>query len=127
VTRARRLTLVEVLIAVVVCGAGISVVTLGVSTSVRAENRAGRLDRAAAYLDLLSTRLESEELNLEEAEGDFTDDGAEDLSWSIALAGTDREGLQQATLTVSWTEPSGEHELSLERLFFVDPLAGGVQ
>jgi len=123
----RGLTLIEVLIAVVVCGAGIAVVTLGVSTSLRAEQRAGNLDRAAAYLELLTTRLQSEQLNLEEAAGDFTDDGAAELRWSVSLQGTDREGLQQASLAVLWTEPNGEHELRVERLFFVDPLVGGVQ
>lgn len=126
-SRARRLTLIEVLIAVVVCGAGIAVVSLGISTSLRAEQRAGNLDRAAAYLELLTTRLQSEELNLEESSGDFTDDGAPDLRWSVALEGTDREGLQQASLAVLWTEPNGDHELRVERLIFVDPLVGGVQ
>ena len=123
----RGMTLIEVLVALVVVGAGIAVITLGISTSLRAEQRAGNLDRGAAYLELLTTRLQSEELNLEEASGDFTEDGAPDLRWSVSLQGTDREGLQQASLAVLWTEPNGEHELRVERLFFVDPLQGGVQ
>jgi prepilin-type N-terminal cleavage/methylation domain-containing protein len=121
------LTLIEVLVAMVLCGAGLTIVCTSLSAAVRAEGAAGDLERAARHLDLLLARLEGGALDLSAAEGDFADDGAEDLRWTVEIENTDIEGLQEAELTVLWDRPNGEQSLVVRRQFFVDPLQGGLQ
>lgn len=120
-------SLVEVLVAVVVCGAGISVIATGVSASVRGEAYAGDMTRAVDHVELLLARLESGEIPLEElpAKGDFSEDGAEDLSWSVELDTTDVENLGMATIKVTWTTHGIERDITLERWLFTDPLSKG--
>lgn len=125
--RGRGLTLVEVLVAVVVCGAGLALVAAGISGAVRAESYAQGLTSAADHAELLLGRLEAGVLPLEDAAGDFTDDGAPELSWEVRLTPGEVEGLQVARLTVSWTSLGVERDLVVERQLFVDPLEGGIQ
>jgi len=124
VRRARGMTLLEVLVAVVVCGAGIAVVAGGVSAAVRGEAYAGDRVRAADQLDLLLARLESGELALEAAEGELPDAGPPALRWEVEVASGDLEGLTVATATVLWERHGVERRLAVARSFFVDPLTG---
>lgn len=124
------MTLIEVLVAVVVCGAGLAVVAGGVAAAVRAEAHAGQLTRAADHADLVLQRLISGEQDLEAASGDFSDEGYEDLRWEVEIdtpTETQTEGLQAITVVVAWNSPAGERTLSVKRWIFVDPLAGGVR
>ena len=123
----RGLTLVEVLVAVVLCGAGLAVVSTGISSAIRGEAYAGNLNRAADHVELIMGRLESGVLPLEDAEGDFSEDGAADLAWEVRLDNTNVEGLQVATVTVLWESQGVERDFVVPREFFVDPLIGGVQ
>ena len=118
------LTLVEVIVAVVVCGAGIAVAALALTATVRAEARVGDLDRASAEADLLLARYEAGILPLEDAEGDFTSDGAPDLTWTVVVEQSDLAGLSDLALTVRWTRQGGEHDLVLHRWLFTDPKTG---
>lgn len=135
-SRARGLTLIEVLVAVVLCGAGLAVASLGIAASIRADAHADDLARAADGLEHLLARLESGELPLEESAGVLegqgeswgtSEPGAPQLQWELALSPTDVEGLQEARLTVFWARQGAEHDLSATRWVFVDPLSGGVQ
>ncbi len=123
-SRRAGMTLVEVLVAVVLCGAGLAVVASGASGAIRAEAYAGDLARAADHLELLLARLESGELELQSAEGDFAEDGAADLAWAVDVTPGDLEGLQVATVAVAWTRYGTPRELVCQRTFFVDPLSG---
>ena len=123
----RGLTLVEVLVAVVLCGSGLAVVAAGISSSIRGEAYAGNLTRAADHVELIMGRLESGVLALEDADGDFSEDGAPDLTWEVRLDNTEIEGLQVAAVTVRWESQGVDRDFTVLRDFFVDPLVGGVQ
>lgn len=118
------MTLLEVLVAVVVCGAGVAVIAGGVSAGVRGEAYAGDRTRAADQLDLLLAQLESGELPLESAAGDLPDAGDPPLRWEVDVEQGDLEGLQVARVTVLWDRYGSERRLSVARSFFVDPLTG---
>jgi len=121
------MTLVEVLAAVVVCGAGIAVVAAALSSTVRGESYAGEVTRAADHADLVIARLGSLILPLEDARGDFEEDGSPDLRWAVEMGTTEVEALQSVTVTISWTSRGVERELTIERWIFVDPLLGGIR
>lgn len=126
----RRLTLIEVLVAVVLCGAGLAIVAGGVAASVRAESYADDLSRAADHAELVMTRLESQELALENQSSDFADDGQPDLSYDVEVYNpqdVQTEGLSEITITIRWTRYNQERTFELVRWVFIDPQAGGVQ
>ena len=125
--RRSALTLVEVLVAVVVCGAGIAVVATAVSACVRAEAYAGNLVRAADHAQLVLTRVESGILPIEAAAGDFTDEGHTDLFWELDVENTVVEGLQVLTVTIVWVSQGVERDYTVERQIFIDPLIGGTR
>jgi Tfp pilus assembly protein PilV len=121
------MTLVEVLVAVVICGAALTLAAGGVASAVRADAYAARLTTAADHAELLLGRLECGALPLEDARGDFEEDGQPDLAWEVTVDTTDIEGLSAAQVTVRWEAQGQQRELSVERLFFLDPLQGGVR
>lgn len=126
----RGLTLVEVLIAVVLCGAGLAVVAGGVAAAVRAESHAGQLTRAADHADLILQRMVSGELALESSVGDFSEEGAADLRYLVEVdtpPETQTEGVQVIRVTVAWDAVQGERTLTVSRWIFLDPLQGGVR
>jgi hypothetical protein len=122
--RRRGATLIEVLVAVVVCGSGLAVAATGISAALRAETHADDLSRATACLDLLLARVEGKVLPLETAKGDFAADGEPDLAWDLTVEPGEKEGLMDARLVVRWTRHDAERELAITRLIFVDPKAG---
>lgn len=123
----RSLTLVEVLVAVVLCGAGLAVVAAGVSSAIRGEAYAGNLVRAADHVELVLARLQSGVLALESADGDFAEDGDADMLWEVTVDNTDVEGLQVMTVVVRWESQGVARDMTVEREIFVDPLVGGVR
>ncbi len=122
--RRRGMTLIEVLVAVVVCGAGLAIAAAGVSAAVRAEGHAQDLSRAAAHLELLLGRLEAGVLPLSDAQGTFEEDGAPELSWQVVCRPGEREALTDVQATVRWTRLDAEREQSVQRLLFIDPEFG---
>lgn len=120
----RGVTLVEVLVAVTICGAGLALIASAASGAVRAEAYAASVSRAVDHADLVLGRLESGELLLEDASGDFSEDGAPELTWSIKIDTTDTANLSVAEVTVTWTLHNVQRDLVLERMVFVDPEEG---
>lgn len=118
------MTLVEVLVAVVICGAGLAIAAAGVSSAVRAEGHAQDLSRAAAHLELLLGRLEAGVVPLSDATGTFEEDGAPELSWAITCRPGEREALTDIQASVRWTRLGVERELTVQRLLFIDPEYG---
>jgi prepilin-type N-terminal cleavage/methylation domain-containing protein len=122
-SRRRGLTMVEVLVAVVVCGAGLAIAATGVAGALRGEGHAADLDRAARHLELLLGRLEGGVVKVADATGDFGEDGADDLTWSVKIATGAAEGLVDATVSVAWVRHDQPRDLTVVRTFFTDPLA----
>jgi hypothetical protein len=118
------MTLVEVLVAVVVCGAGLVIAASAVAAALNAEGHADDLSRAATHLELLLGKVESGVVALEADEGDFTEEGAPELKWSITVEPGEREGLTDVQLSVKWTRLNQERDLTVTRLVFTDPNAG---
>jgi hypothetical protein len=127
VKRRAGLTLIEVLVAVVVCGAGIAVVASAVAGTVRAEAYAANLVRAADHVELILARVESGILPIEPDSGDFAEDGEGDLSWELEVETTQVEGLKLLRVTVAWQSHGVDRDLTVERQLFMDPLVGGIQ
>ncbi len=120
----RAQTLVEVLVAVVVCGAGLAVAASGISQSLRAAGHADDLDRGARLLDTLLARLEAGVLKLEDQEGDFDAEGAPDVAYTVIVRPGTLEGISDATITVLWSRTGQLRELVVTRSIYVDPQAG---
>jgi hypothetical protein len=119
--RSRGVTLVEVLLAAVVCGAGLAVIAGAIATSIRTEVRADGMVRAARLLDLQLGRIEGGILPLQAASGTFEEEGEADVQWDIAVEPATVANLQQVTLTAEWLEGGDSRDLQLVRLIFVDP------
>jgi type II secretory pathway pseudopilin PulG len=119
--RSRGLTLVEVLLAAVVTGAGLAVVCEAITMSIRADIRADNMIRVARLLDLQVNRLEGGVLPIQAATGDFSDDGEADVTWNLAVDTTDTANLQQVTITATWIEHGEPHDLDVVRLMYTDP------
>lgn len=119
--RDRGITLVEVLLAAVVVGAGLAVILSAMSTSIRAEMNADNKVKAARLLEVTLGRLEGGVLGAQSASGDFTEDGEPDFRWSTDAADTDTANLQQVTVTITWVEHGDEHTIDAVRLVYTDP------
>ncbi len=123
---ARGLTLVEVLVTAVVVGAGLALVAGALSASIRAEAHADNLVRISRLLDLQLGRLEGGVLAQQNATGDFTTDGAPDVTWSITVETTQTPNLNQVTIEADWDETGVKQDMEVVRLFYVDPDAAAV-
>lgn len=119
--RRQGFTLLECLVAVVVVGAGIAVALAGVSASLRAEVHAQNASRAARLLDEMMGRIEGGEVQAQEATGDFTQQGAPDVTWTIAVNQTDQPNLIELVLTASWTERGDPVQESVTRWIYQAP------
>jgi len=121
--RRRGITLVEVLLAAVVCGAGLSVILSGIAATAKADIHAEALVRATRLLELELGRLEGGVVPLAAATGDFSLDGAPDVSWTIDVQPTDTTNLNAVTLTATWKENQNDDDrtFSIVRLIFQDP------
>ncbi len=114
-------TLVEVLLASVVCGAGLAVILSAMSTSIRLEVNADLKVKAARFVELQLGRIESGALPLESAAGDFTEEGAPEFTWTVEVTEADQSNLSQVTVSVLWTEQGEPRDLDAVRLIFTDP------
>ena len=119
--RDRGITLVEVLVASVVVGAGLATVLSAISTSVRADVFAENRVKAAHLIELQLGRIEGNVLPVSPGSGDFLADGESNFTYTIAVDDADQPNLQQITVAVQWTEQGNPRELSVIRLIFNDP------
>jgi Tfp pilus assembly protein PilV len=115
------MTLVEVLVAVVICGAALTIAAGGIAAALRADDAADDLARASSCMRLLLARLESGAVALEAGTGDFADDGEPGFTWEVTVEPGEVEGLTDCHLAVRWTRFNQERELDVSRLLFVDP------
>jgi len=122
--RRRSFSLVEVLVALTLCGAGLAVVASAAAAGIRGEGYAGGLTRATDHAELILTRLESGELELDAAEGDFEEEGVPELSWKVEVDTTELENLSLVSVTIVYPLHGQERELSVKRWVYTDPLAG---
>lgn len=122
----RGLTLVEVLMATVVVGAGLALVASGLATSIRAEAHADNLVRVSRLIDLQIGRLEGGVLAVQNATGDFSLDGHPDVTWTITVGNTLTANLQQVTVEADWDEAGTAQSMQIARLFYQDPDAAAV-
>ncbi len=107
-------TLIEVLVALVVAVAAMSLVSQGLSTGARASTTSQFTTRAALFAQRILTDLESGERTLGQSQsGKFEDDG--DFSWE-ARSETREQGLYDVTITIKWEERSQKREFVLKRL-----------
>ena len=121
----RGLTLIEVLVALVLCTAGIVVVSGAISQCLLTEGRAAERELAADLLEGLLSQLSSGEQTLASASGTFEDVGFPEISWSVEVDPGEIEGLVEARCAVLWTSSTGPASLELQRSYFQDPIAGG--
>jgi Tfp pilus assembly protein PilV len=120
--RTAGVTLVEVLMASVVVGAGLATILQSVSTSVRADVFAENRVKAAHLVELQLGRIESNVLPLTAGAGDFSLDGEPDFAYTIAVADfPNQPNLEQVTVDITWTEHGDPHDLAAVRLMFNDP------
>jgi Tfp pilus assembly protein PilV len=115
------ITLVEVLVASVVVGAGLATVLSAISASVRADVFAENRVKAAHLIELQLGRIEGSVLPVAPGSGDFLADGEDNFTYTIAVDDADLPNLQQITVTVQWNEQGTPRTLSAIRLLFNDP------
>jgi Tfp pilus assembly protein PilV len=123
VRRDRGITLVEVLLASVVVGAGVAVILESISTAIRADIYADNKVKAARLLDMQLGRIEGGVLPLDAANGDFSEDGEPDFSYTVAVDQAEQANLEQITIDVTWLEHGDQHQLEAVRLYYNDPNA----
>jgi hypothetical protein len=128
----------EVIVAVIVLGTGIVMLSQGLTAAIRSAARVQRVTRAAVVADEIFQRMESGEIDfMTETEGDllsvgpmmgFSGAGEEEEShrevfrWKAQVEQGTLEDLWRVTLSVSWSDAS-ENETFFEavRLFYVPP------
>lgn len=122
----RALTLIEVLVATVLCGAGLAIACMALAGLVRTEGGADERVRAARCLERVLARIEGEELPLEDQSGDCAAEGEPWLRWEVFVTPGAVEGLREVVVVAVWQTPTGEQSHSLTRSIFVDPLGQGL-
>lgn len=107
-------TLVEVLVAMVVTVAALTILAQGFAEGGRASAASQKATRAAILAGEILAELETGELAADaSASGKF--DEEPDYSW-VVKSDEDEPGLRLLTVTVSWTERSEKREYVLSRL-----------
>jgi prepilin-type N-terminal cleavage/methylation domain-containing protein len=110
----RGFTLVEVLVALVVAVAAMSLLSQGFSTGARASSASQHATRAALLGQRVITDLEIGELSLNQGHsGTFDDDP--DFAYETTSE-TSEPGLTRVTVTVTWDERNQERKYLLVRL-----------
>ena len=109
-------TLIEVLVALVVVTAGLTIIAQGFLAGGRA-SVASQFGTTAAWLaESKMAELESGILSIQtSASGTFEPDQP-DFSWETEIQSTATTGLAQVTLTVTWKERNEERSFAIVRL-----------
>lgn len=109
-------TLVEVLLALVICASVLVIAAQGFSIGATAASGASKLSRAVMLAEMVVAEYETGERSLTASgEGDFSPDWPE-FSWASTIETTTIEGLSQLTVTVAWKEGTRDQTYSLVRL-----------
>jgi prepilin-type N-terminal cleavage/methylation domain-containing protein len=108
-------TLIEVLVALVVAVAAMTLLAQGFSTGARASTTAQYATRAAILGQRVITDFETGALSADASQtGSFDDDA--DFSYETQSEATDLTGLNKVTVTVKWKERNQDREYVLVRL-----------
>ena len=108
-------TLIEVLVALVVAVAAMTLLAQGFSTGARASTTAQYATRAAILGQRVITDFETGTLSADSSQtGSFEDDA--DFSFETKSETTELTGLNKLTVTVKWQERNQDREYVLVRL-----------
>jgi prepilin-type N-terminal cleavage/methylation domain-containing protein len=108
-------TLIEVLVALVVAVAAMTLLSQGFSTGARASTTAQYATRAAILGQRVITDFETGTISVDASQtGSFEDDA--DFSYETRSETTDLTGLNKITVTVKWKERNQDREYVLVRL-----------
>ena len=112
----RGFTLIEVLVALVVAVAALSLISQGFMTGARSSATSQNATRAALYAQRVLTDYETGEIDLTSAQrGTFDDDP--DFSYETQIdTGGDVVGLTKLTVVVKWKERNDDRTYQLVRL-----------
>jgi prepilin-type N-terminal cleavage/methylation domain-containing protein len=111
----RGFTLIEVLVALVVAVAAMTLLAQGFSTGARASTTAQYATRAAILGQRVITDFEAGALSVDgNQSGSFEDEA--DFSYETASEATDVTGLTKLTITVKWQERNQDRQYVLVRL-----------
>jgi prepilin-type N-terminal cleavage/methylation domain-containing protein len=110
----RGFTLIEVLVALVVAVAAMSLLSQGFLTGARASNASQQATRAALLGQRVITDLEIGELSLNQGRSGTFDDDPE-FTYETTFETSD-PGLTRVTVTVTWSERNQERKYLLVRL-----------
>src|SRR5688572_2908605 len=114
--RASGFTLIEVLVALVVVTASLTIIAQGFLTGGRASVRSQNDTRATWLAESKMAEIEAGILTTQtSASGDFEPEHP-DYSWSLQTESTATTGLSKITLTIAWKERQQEHTFVLTRL-----------
>ena len=113
--RSRGFTLIEVLVALVVAVAALSLISQGFMTGARASTTSQFATRAALYAQRVLTDYESGALTVGTTQtGTFDDDP--DFSYETQFSTGEVTGLTKVTVVVKWQERNNDRKYELVRL-----------
>ena len=113
--KSRAFTLIEVLVALVVAVAALSLISQGFMTGARASSTSQNATRAALYAQRVLTDFETGQLSPGTTQsGTFEDDA--DFSYETQFATGDVTGLTKVTVVVKWKERNDDRKYELVRL-----------
>jgi prepilin-type N-terminal cleavage/methylation domain-containing protein len=113
--KTRGFTLIEVLVALVVAVAALSLISQGFMTGARASSTSQNATRAALYAQRVLTDFETGALSAGSTQsGSFDDDP--DFSYETQFSTGEVTGLTKITVTVKWKERNDDRKYELVRL-----------
>jgi prepilin-type N-terminal cleavage/methylation domain-containing protein len=113
--KTRGFTLIEVLVALVVAVAALSLISQGFMTGARASSTSQNATRAALYAQRVMTDFETGALTAGSTQsGTFDDDP--DFSYETQFSTGEVTGLTKITVTVKWKERNDDRKYELVRL-----------
>jgi len=123
VTNRSGFTLIEVLVAIVLLGVGVAGVHIGLSAVAR---NTARLEESARANRLGARKLDELIANGEaatgNASGDFSEEGAPNISWSLSSEPTGVENLNAIVLTVQTPQDTQDSAKQLRTLLYLPPV-----
>ena len=109
-------SLVEALVAVILAGGGIAALVTALGSTERAEARTLSAEKMLRFAEQkLQESIATKDFNSQS--GDFTDQGAPDLDWTLSQETTSVDDLEYITVTVSKADGTGSSQ-SARTLFY---------
>jgi type II secretion system protein I len=109
-------TLIEVLVALVVVTAGLTIIAQGFLTGGRASVASQHGTMAVWLADSKMAELEAGILSTKTSGSGSFEPDQPDFSWEVDIQSTATTGLIQATVTITWKERNEERSFELVRL-----------